>query len=163
MVWFPEYGIGAIELHNSAPHNTLGVVSWGIPGKIITQKLIAKKSIPWLENIDKLRDYGSAREEYVSIRTFTPTPYKKEWSSYRGRYIFVHYGFEPVWFVKVAVALGYEHDLATARIRKKGGYLTINNERLEEVEPGLFFTASGEALDFRNDVPTWRNIKLKKR
>ena len=122
-----------------------------------------KKTIPWLENIDKLPDYDLTEGENVIKRVFTPTPYKKEWSLYQGRYIFVHNGFEPTWYVKVALALGYEHDLATAKIRKKGDYLTINNERLEEVEPGLFFTASGEALDFRNDVPTWRNIKMKKR
>ncbi|MBL7189360.1 MAG: beta-lactamase family protein [Phycisphaerae bacterium] len=163
MFWCPEYGIGAIELTNSAPHYIMGVLCYEILDKIITQKLIAKKSIPWLENIDKLPDYDLTEGENVIGRTFTPTPYKKEWSLYQGRYIFVHNGFEPTWYVKVALALGYEHDLATAKIRKKDGYLTINNERLEEVEPGLFFTASGEALDFRNDVPTWRNIKLKKR
>jgi len=31
-----------------------------------------------------------------------------------------------------------------------------------EHRPGLFFTPSGEALDFRATSPTFRNIKLQK-
>jgi hypothetical protein len=29
-----------------------------------------------------------------------------------------------------------------------------------EFEPKLFFTADGEALDFRHSEPTWKNIRL---
>jgi hypothetical protein len=29
-----------------------------------------------------------------------------------------------------------------------------------ELEPGLFFTSDGEAVDFRHSEPTWRNIQL---
>jgi CubicO group peptidase (beta-lactamase class C family) len=165
MIWYPEYGIGAIELTNSSPHAIMGHLSTEILNKLITQKLVTKKSISWLEDAykNKLPDSDSTKEEDDIRRAFTPTPYKEEWSSYTGRYIFVINGYEPAWYVKVALALGYEHEAATAKVRKKDGNLTINNESLEEIEPGLFFTASGEALDFRNDIPTWRNIKLKKR
>jgi CubicO group peptidase (beta-lactamase class C family) len=165
MIWYPEYGIGAIELTNSSPHAIMGHLSTEILSKLITQKLVTKKSISRLEDAykNKLPDSDSTKEEDDIRGAFTPTPYKEEWSSYTGRYIFVINGYEPAWYVKVALALGYEHEAATVKIRKKDGNLTINNESLEEIEPGLFFTASGEALDFRADIPTWRNIKLKKR
>jgi CubicO group peptidase (beta-lactamase class C family) len=48
-------------------------------------------------------------------------------------------------------------------IHRKNGYLYLNNIRLfVESEPGLFFTPDGEAVDFRHDVPTWRNIRLQR-
>lgn len=53
-----------------------------------------------------------------------------------------------------------------AEVLRKDGYLQLRSEGLEplvEHEPGLFFGAeSGEALDFRDDPRTWRNIELKK-
>jgi hypothetical protein len=52
------------------------------------------------------------------------------------------------------------------KIYEKDGNLYIRHEgkdeALEEYQPGLFFPPSGEALDFRGPVPTWRNIKFKK-
>jgi hypothetical protein len=36
----------------------------------------------------------------------------------------------------------------------------LNDWRLIEFEPRLFFTADGEAVDFRQTEPTWRNIRL---
>jgi hypothetical protein len=45
---------------------------------------------------------------------------------------------------------------------KKDGYLCIGDEKLQEYEPGLFFTPSGEALYLRDSVPTWRNFKMEK-
>ena len=43
--------------------------------------------------------------------------------------------------------------------RRKNGYLYLNDIRLI-VEPGLFFTSDGEAVDFRSDVPTWRDVRM---
>ena len=46
-------------------------------------------------------------------------------------------------------------------VHRKNGYLYLDRFRLiAELEPGLFFTADGEAVDFRSDPPTWRNIRL---
>jgi hypothetical protein len=33
---------------------------------------------------------------------------------------------------------------------------------MEEYLPGFFFSSTGEALDLRSPVPTWRNIRLRK-
>jgi hypothetical protein len=45
---------------------------------------------------------------------------------------------------------------------RSGDQLEVNGFPLVEVEPGLFFTPNGEALDFRGAIPTGRNIKLEK-
>jgi hypothetical protein len=45
-------------------------------------------------------------------------------------------------------------------VHRKNGYLYLNDWRLIEFEPRLFFTADGEAVDFRQTEPTWRNIRL---
>ena len=48
-------------------------------------------------------------------------------------------------------------------IHRQNGWLWLNNVRLiAEPEPGLFFTSDGEAVDFREPVPTWRNIRLRR-
>ena len=45
----------------------------------------------------------------------------------------------------------------------KDGYLYFDDQRLIlELEPGLFFTPDGEAVDFRRASPTWRNIHLRR-
>lgn len=62
----------------------------------------------------------------------------------------------------------YEIDLWGKRsedvaIHRNNGYLYLNERRLiVETEPGLFFTADGEAVDFRFKPPTWRNIRLRR-
>jgi hypothetical protein len=48
----------------------------------------------------------------------------------------------------------------SASLRKKNGYLYFGHSRLTQHQPGLFFTADGEALDLRGPEPTFRNILL---
>jgi CubicO group peptidase (beta-lactamase class C family) len=62
----------------------------------------------------------------------------------------------------------YEIDLwgkptESVTIHRKNGYLYLNEHRLI-IEParGLFFTADGEALDFRSKAATWRNIRMRR-
>jgi CubicO group peptidase (beta-lactamase class C family) len=47
-------------------------------------------------------------------------------------------------------------------VQRKNGYLYLNDWRLIEFEPNLFFAADGEAVDFRHPEPTWRNIRLRR-
>ena len=58
----------------------------------------------------------------------------------------------------------YEMDVwgkpAAVTLRKQNGYLYLDGFRLSEYRAGLFFTADGEAADFRTSTPTWRNIRL---
>jgi len=48
----------------------------------------------------------------------------------------------------------------TVAITVKNGYIFYNSLRCLEHSPGLFFTTHGEALDFRESKPTYRNIEL---
>jgi hypothetical protein len=74
-----------------------------------------------------------------------PGPNKPEWTKYTGTYR-IHQWGQPA-------------DEAT--VQMKNGYLYLNQIRLiTELEPGLFFTSDGEAVDFRGNEPTWRNIRL---
>lgn len=73
-------------------------------------------------------------------------PDKAEWQRYVGRYQINQWG-QPA--LKVDVEL-------------RQGYLAINGIRLvTEMEPGLFFTCDGEAVDFRSQPPTWRSLHLR--
>jgi hypothetical protein len=47
-----------------------------------------------------------------------------------------------------------------AKVRLRGGILTLNDLPLYEIRPGLFFSADGEVLDFQNATPIWRSIEL---
>jgi CubicO group peptidase (beta-lactamase class C family) len=48
-------------------------------------------------------------------------------------------------------------------VHRKNGYLYFDDRRLIlELQPGLFFTADGEAVDFRHAAPTWRGIRLQR-
>jgi CubicO group peptidase (beta-lactamase class C family) len=74
-----------------------------------------------------------------------PGPDKPEWKRYLGRYRMLAWG---------------RMQSSLLSIRVKDGYLSCNNMRCIEFEPGLFFTFNGEALDFRGTIPTYRNIML---
>ena len=74
-------------------------------------------------------------------------PNKKEWNDYIGQYSL------PTWGQKVELL----------KVSKKNGYLYLDKLRLEEYQPGLFFSSTGEALDLRTKIPTWQNTRLMKR
>jgi len=65
-------------------------------------------------------------------------------------------------YARIALALGYTTPDTHAKICVKDGYLQIDGNRLNEHLPGLFFTVDGECLDFRGDIPTWKNYRMKK-
>jgi hypothetical protein len=52
--------------------------------------------------------------------------------------------------------------LFPAPLTKRNGYLYVGGMRLTEHQPGLFFTADGEAVDLRGPSPTARNIVLRR-
>lgn len=67
----------------------------------------------------------------------------------------------------LGVAIGrYKDDLFFNHGGSGYGFLTyraLDGVPLLEQEPGLFFTKTGEAVDFRGETPTWRNIRVTKR
>jgi CubicO group peptidase (beta-lactamase class C family) len=75
-------------------------------------------------------------------------PDKKEWRRYVGDYRMLVWG----------------KPLVTVKVHVKNGYLYLNERKLIiEHQTGLFFSADGEALDFRGEQPTWFNIPLQRK
>jgi hypothetical protein len=75
-----------------------------------------------------------------------PGPDKAEWTRHEGEYTYT------VWGQRTASNELYRQD----------GYLYFGRLRLQEHLPGLFFSSTGEALDLRGPLLTWRNIRLTK-
>jgi hypothetical protein len=48
------------------------------------------------------------------------------------------------------------------KVHEKDGYLYLDEQRLDEHLPGLFFTEDGECLDLRGAKVTWQNQPVKK-
>jgi CubicO group peptidase (beta-lactamase class C family) len=76
-----------------------------------------------------------------------PGTAKDDWAAYTGKYSYHSQGRKSPNMIPVTIT---------------NGYLYVYNYRLTEHIPGLFFTAHGEALDFRGEHPTWRNIMITK-
>jgi CubicO group peptidase (beta-lactamase class C family) len=73
-------------------------------------------------------------------------PDKASWDAFLGEY-----GYS-MWGKRIGVA----------RVLRKDGHLYFDEHRLDELEPGLFFAANGEALDLRGKPPTWMSIALER-
>ena len=166
--FYPEYGIGAVVLTNRVPHSVLGDL---IVGRRLLVEDVLKKRYPapsW--------DVAQCTPKWMGWVEHTPSAYKPEWKQYCGKYNCRFSGYKIKWWAKLALALGLDEYTPRIKVVEKKGYLCLTeskllqlmnhhpspqvDERLEEVEPGLFFTASGSALDLRGRVPTWRNYRL---
>jgi len=162
MTWYPEYGIGCLALTNSTNHDDEHVkIANELLDELITRHIVAKDTSGRFPPADQLigRDTKLA---VLPAPAPTPTPYKPEWKRYEGTYRFIARGNKPVFIAAVAMGLGYCPPSLKVKVAQKDGYLCIGDEKLEEYQPGLFFTASGEALDLRGPVQTWRNIRITK-
>lgn len=162
MYWYPEYGFGAIIMVNSSLHKGNGAQVWinSIMKRMINDKLVER---------NKLFDKISWKIEWsinaLGLDPNTFTPYQPAWKKYIGTYRIRWNGYKPYAYAKILLALlGYpEYE---TQVYKKDGYLETlyhgRHERLDEYQPGLFFTKDGECLDFRGEAPTWQNYRLKK-
>ncbi len=155
MIWYPEYGIGAVELTNSASHSIQGQICNQLLDEIIQKGLVHKTPEVRAEAL-VLPPQPPAPPE----PPFTPTPYKAEWGKYTGTYRAIWKGYEFTSFGDFGRALGFGGP--SWKVHRKDGCLYLGEEALTEYQPGLFFTPSGEALDLRTSPPTFRNIKLAK-
>jgi CubicO group peptidase (beta-lactamase class C family) len=164
MTWYPEYGIGCVVLTNGASHDSENAkIAGEILGELIAEKVVAKDAADGIVPVDQLigKDAKLAKPP-ESRPAHEPTPYKPEWSRYKGTYRVIAKGYRLNLLVRLVLALGYCDPGMKLTVVKKDGYLCIGDEKMEEHQPGLFFTPSGETLDFRGPVPTWRNIKMEK-
>jgi hypothetical protein len=164
MKWYPEYGIGCIVLTNSVSHDELNVkISNELLDELITRQVVAKDTSGDIPPSEQLIGKDEKLPTLVEDGpVHTPTPYKSQWRRYMGTYRNIAKGYRLNFIVRLVLGLGYCDSGMKLVVIKKDGYLCIGDEKLQEHESGLFFTPSGETLDLRGKVPTWRNIKMEK-
>jgi CubicO group peptidase (beta-lactamase class C family) len=153
MVWYPEYGIGAVSLTNSNNHAV--AICQPLLDEIIQKGLVHQTA----EARAQVPPQPSAPPAPAEP-PFAPTPYRAEWGKYTGTYRALWRGYEFSALHNFVKALGFAGP--SWPVHRKDGCLYLGGEALLEYQPGLFFTPSGEALDFRTNPPTFRNIKLAK-
>lgn len=170
--FYPEYGIGAVVLTNRLPHSVLSDLIIG--RRLLDEEGVLEKRYPapaW--------DILQFAPKWTGWAEHTPSAYKPEWKKYCGKYNCRFSGYKIKWWAKLALALDLDKYTPRIKVYEKNGYLCLTeskllqlmnhhpyplvDQKLEEVKPGLFFTASGSALDLRGKIPTWRNYRLKKR
>jgi len=155
MIWYPEYGIGAVELTDCADHAIQGQICHQLLDEILQKGLVHKTAETRPEVASSASQPPAGPEP-----PFTPTPYQAEWDKYTGIYLAIWSGYEFTALSRLGRALGKAGP--SWKVQQKNGHLNLGDDALEEYQTGLFFTPSGEALDFRTSPPTFRNIKLEK-
>jgi CubicO group peptidase (beta-lactamase class C family) len=169
MYWYPEYGFGALIMVNFSyltKENSPEVWINNVVKRIISEKLVERNqlfdAIPWTQ-------IWTSTASLAGHDPNTFTPYQSAWKKYKGTYRYRLETYKPYAYTKILIALFGGIPLLEIEIREKDGYLEIvyeilerRHNRLDEYLPGLFFTKDGECLDFRGEVPTWKNYRLEK-
>lgn len=170
MLWFPEYGMGTVVVTNRVFHPFTSKLATTVLDRLIKDRIISKRfTLPEPSTEDLPGVWKRTSEHNSSL-------YRPQWRKYCGTYRFRFSGYKLKWWARLALALDLEQYTPRIKVYQKDGYLCLTESRflgnfwdrqvaqkLEEVRPGLFLTASGGALDFRGEIPAWRNYRLKKR
>jgi CubicO group peptidase (beta-lactamase class C family) len=154
MSFYPELGIGCVALTNSVDHGgaQVGLVDSILDSLISTGQIdkTGSAGFPSVENIFEKYPRGAPA---IKPQDNFGTPWRPEFKQYAGsyRYIWSEFRFPPLrsFFAGADVTIG-----------QCNGRLCVNNEVIEEYRPGLFFTESGEALDFTYNPPRWKNLSF---
>ena len=159
MVWYPDLKLGAVVLTNSDQEDSYCVqLSEGVLDSIIASdpQLYSQRSAgashsapaypphqdgPVLTN-SALARLIESKAMPVSAETLN------RWNSYIGKYVVLNYGFPG----------------GTIEVSDQNNSLTYSfqdeTNTLTEVQPGLFFSPYGDALDLRGPNPMFTNIHL---
>jgi CubicO group peptidase (beta-lactamase class C family) len=156
--WLGEYGIGAVCLVNSENCTH----SFDILDDLIKQKLVQKTESFEIPSVE----YQPGQP--LDLNTFTP--FRPAWKKYIGTYEFYMSGWEQSILLRIALGLGITTNYTHLRVFEKDGYLNVDSKvfhdddggRLDENQPGLFFTPTGKCLDLRGPKLTWVNFRIKK-
>lgn len=169
--WYPEFGVGAIALSNRLPNPGMSNLGLSLTDQLIQQKLVGRRFPPLNPGTNQLVGAWWGWPDHQ------PTPYRAEWRKYCGQYRLKFTAYELEWWAKLAVLIKGRDEL-TPRItlQAKDGFLCLTEsaffdlidlgrhkeQRLQEIKPGLFSTASGIVLNLAPEEPTWRNYRMEK-
>ena len=157
LFWLPELQLGIAVLFNSAEHDLQGNLALGILDDLVHEA-------PYRDRLRALPDHARVSEDWddwlpppslaADIRAHAMAPDASRWQSYLGEYQTPTLGF-------------LEITEPASRLFEDGGQLYFDGSDsddetylLHQVEPGLFFTETGEVLDLRTEPFTFRNLEL---
>ena len=172
MYWYPEYGFGGVALSNRHPNPEFEEVALRLPNLLIDHGLVARR----------FQHVWSQRPRCVGPFSGWPGPRptasrENEWRKYAGTYRFKFSGYEFKGYARVVIGLGIGSVTPSIRISLRDGIPWVKESRffahafgtaplkreLEEIKPGLFFTSTGDCLDFTGDVPRYNHYRIEKR
>ena len=162
MWWFPKYEFGAVFLSNG--ERTDRRMLSKIFGDLIKENLIEKD-----ESLERPSSEYLAPPPLPDPNTFTP--FEPAWKKYIGTYKYAMSAWKFSTPARIALALGITTSCTHVKVYEKDGYLYVNGYgrylsddggRLDEHQPGLFFTPSGLCLDLRGPELRWTNYRIKK-
>jgi hypothetical protein len=159
--WLPELKLGIVVLTNSSDHTLQGSLALDILDDLVHQPG------PYADRLEALPYKGAVMEDDggwqapptleadIAARALPADP--TGWQPYLGDY-------------KSASWTVINPMTPPTRVYEQDGALYLDGTdmgdptglRLYETEPGLFFTETGQALDFRATPPTYRSIPLVK-
>lgn len=157
--WLPELKLGIAIVTNSSDHKLQGSLALQIlddvvhqPGIYYDRLMALPYKSPVTEGDGHWRPPTTLAAD-IATRALSPDP--AGWQSCLGDYQ------SSVWNVLSPLT-------PPSRVYEQDGALYFDGSdvgdavqlRLYEVAPGLFFTETGEALDFRTTPATYRNLKL---
>jgi CubicO group peptidase (beta-lactamase class C family) len=162
MAWYPTLGIGIAVLTNSGDLGDAPVaLAMRVVDRLVERGIAAPSfRLTYLPVCGISLPVDPVVEPYFTEHR-EAAAWKEEWARYIGTYELSTYA-KPAWYARLAIRLGVVKAIRV-RVARKGGAMLLDGAPLYEARPGLFFTESGEALDFRGDPPTWRNITIRRR
>ena len=168
MYWCPKYGIGGLVLTNRSPV-TVTIELELAPGRKPLREGRLKERY-----LESQWDYKLCAPPWTTWSEHAPSSYQSSWKQYCGTFRLRFGGFKLRWWAKLVLALDLDQLRPRIKIFEKERYLCLTesrsyrmdrqvNSRLMEVKLGVFYTASGDVLDFSGTDPTWRSYRFKKR
>jgi CubicO group peptidase (beta-lactamase class C family) len=171
MYWCPKCGIGGLVLTNRMPLSDIRDMAIG-------QKLIREGRLEERHS-ESQRDFKRCVPPWTTWSEHAPSSYKSEWKQYCGTFRLRFGGFKLRWWAKLVLALDLDQFTPRIKIFEKEGHLYLTESRflemfsgmpdrhvkakLMEVQSGVFYTASGDVLNYSGKDPTWRSYRFKKR
>jgi CubicO group peptidase (beta-lactamase class C family) len=169
--WYPEYKISVVVLTNKMPNYVYSSFGMSLTDKLIKGKFIAKR----FSRPDP--DPGTAVISWQGWEKHQPSPYKNEWRKHCGTHNLKISEYSFKWWLHVAIwIIGQDQFTPRIQIREKDGFLCVTeskliseikrrsiDEKLQEIQPGVFITKYGDTLDLTAKTPAWCNYHLEPR
>ena len=168
MLWFPEYNLGCVILGNKMfnQHDYYKIAEQLTTDFILNNEntLNNKNQNVGFVPVFKTDEKNNQKPTFIYP---TDKEYNKESVKYNivGKYeqmIDLDYA---KWFSKIILSLHIFKPIKLSVIMNQNTIImdgAFGKSQLKEYIPGLYFTEDGEAFDIRNNIPTFRNIKLRK-